>query len=123
MNKIFILVTIACFVAGALAQPAAGNIDCNTPPQSDPDKCCKTPNFFNNDMVAGCETAVQSKGNNVTAECIANCLLSKNGVINANGSLKKDALTAFLIKQTGEPVWNKAITNAVNVCIDDGKLG
>lgn len=91
-------------------------------PMQDPDNCCTTPAFFKDDLVSGCETSIKAKQNNITAECIANCLLSKSNVINTNGSLKKDVLTPFLIKQTGDAVWDKAITNAVNVCIDDGKL-
>lgn len=71
-------------------------------------------------MVAQCETTIKAKGNNVTAECIANCLLSKSNVFNANGSLKTDVLSAFLIKQTGDAVWDKAITNAVKICVADG---
>lgn len=120
MNKFFGLIVLACFAAGTIAQPANSNIDCNNAPNSDPDQCCKTPTFFKNEMVLACETAVQNKNNTPSAECIANCLLSKNGVINTNGSLKKDALSEFLIKQTGDAVWNKAITNAVKICVDDG---
>lgn len=119
-----VVAAVCCIFAGALGQPAgpaAGNIDCNNPPQSDPDKCCKTPTFFDDTMVGGCETTIRGRGNNVTAECIANCLLSKNNVVGADGSLKKDVLNTFLIKQTNDAVWNKAITSAVNVCIEDGE--
>lgn len=120
MNQFFGLIAMACLIAGAIAQPAAANVDCNNPPQSDPDKCCATPKFFNDEMVGSCETAIKTKGNNVTSECIGNCLLSKSSVVAATGSIKKDELTAFLIKQTGDAVWNKAITTAVNICVEDG---
>ena len=120
MNKFLGFLAIACFVAGAIAQPAApAKVDCNSPPTSNPDDCCKTPTFFKNTDVSKCESDITARGNNVTAECIANCLLSSNKVF-SNGVLDRKALTDFLIKQTGDSEWNEEIGKAVNTCADSG---
>lgn len=120
MNNFFVLVVVACVAAGAFAQPAANKIDCNNPPQSDPDQCCKTPTFFKDDIILNCENQIKAKKNNLTTECIANCLLSGGKALNGNGSINKDTLTSLLIKQTGDSVWNKALTTAVNICTEEG---
>lgn len=73
-------------------------------------------------MVKNCETAVKARGNNITADCIANCLLNRNNLLNSDGSVKKDALTAFFIKQANDQVWNAGITKSVNTCVEDGKF-
>lgn len=144
MNKLAFVLLALAFFGGALAAPAATaaiKVDCNKPPQSvshrilflipfpylfslhqDPDKCCKTPMFFKDDLVASCDASIKAKSTNVTAECMATCLLTKNNVLDAQGSMKKDALTAFLIKTTNDAAWNKALTSAANACVNDGEL-
>ncbi|GAB0093845.1 hypothetical protein DMENIID0001_090280 [Sergentomyia squamirostris] len=114
------VVLFTVIVAKVLAER---EIDCKKPPVSvDPDFCCKTPIFFEDNLVLECEKSLGLNDTMMYTDlpddvCVSECLMNKTG-ININGALNKNMLQLKLLEKISNGWWTTMIPQFIDYCVD-----
>ncbi|XP_055687194.1 general odorant-binding protein 67-like [Lutzomyia longipalpis] len=111
------------FVAVIFAGVALGvEIDCKKPPEDiDPDFCCSTPIFFDDQLVVQCERSLGWNDSLHYSEfpddlCISECLMNKTQII-VNGHIDKNILHEKLLEKIRNGWWRSMLPEFIDTCM------